>query len=91
MAELPANSAGVEVDRSPPMRVRVMLPLPLPEALDYLPPDGTMPPENGSFVRVGLGSRRLIGVVWEEGGGELPPEEELEAMEAAEAAEAARL
>src|SRR4051794_5370166 len=74
MAELPANSAGVEVDRSPPTRVRVMLPLPLPEALDYLPPDGTMPPEPGSFVRVGLGSRRLIGVVWEEGGGELPPE-----------------
>jgi len=39
MAELPANSAGVEVDRSLSTRVRVMLPLPLPEALDYLPPD----------------------------------------------------
>src|SRR5204863_5691205 len=74
MAELPANSAGVEVDRSPPTRVRVMLPLPLPEALDYLPPDGATPPKPGSFARVGLGSRRLIGVVWEEGGGELPPE-----------------
>jgi primosomal protein N' (replication factor Y) len=77
MAELPANSAGVEVDRSLSTRVRVMLPLPLPEALDYLPPDGAMPPEAGSFVRVGLGSRRLVGVVWdawEEGGGEVPVE-----------------
>ncbi|TMJ63138.1 MAG: primosomal protein N' [Alphaproteobacteria bacterium] len=74
MAELPANSAGVEVERPPPTRVRVMLPLPLPEALDYLPPDGATPPKPGSFARVGLGSRRLIGVVWEEGGGELPPE-----------------
>src|SRR5258705_3808271 len=74
MAELPANSAGVEVDRSLSTRVRVMLPLPLPEALDYLPPDGKIPPEPGSFVTVGLGSRRLIGVVWEEGGGELPVE-----------------
>jgi primosomal protein N' (replication factor Y) len=77
MAELPANSAGVEVDRSFSMRVRVMLPLPLPEALDYLPPDGAMPPEPGSFVRVGLGSRRLVGVVWdarEESGDEVPVE-----------------
>jgi primosomal protein N' (replication factor Y) len=77
MAELPANSAGVEVDRSLSMRVRVMLPLPLPEALDYLPPDGAMAPEPGSFVRVGLGSRRLVGVVWdarEESGDEVPVE-----------------
>src|SRR5712671_7005073 len=77
MAELPANSAGVEVDRSFSMRVRVMLPLPLPEALDYLPPDGAMPPEPGRFVRVGLGSRRLVGVVWdarEESGDEVPVE-----------------
>ena len=77
MAELPANSAGVEVDRSFSTRVRVMLPLPLPEALDYLPPDGAMPPEPGSFVRVGLGSRRLVGVVWdarEESGDEVPVE-----------------
>src|SRR6266403_1614800 len=74
MAELPANSAGVEVDRSLSTRVRVMLPLPLPEALDYLPPDGAMPPEPGRFVRVGLGSRRLIGVVWDAGDGEVPVE-----------------
>jgi primosomal protein N' (replication factor Y) len=77
MAELPANSAGVEVDRSFSMRVRVMLPLPLPEALDYLPPDGAMAPEPGRFVRVGLGSRRLVGVMWdarEESGDEVPVE-----------------
>jgi primosomal protein N' (replication factor Y) len=48
-----------------------MLPVPLPEALDYLAPAATVPPEPGSFVTVGLGSRRLIGVVWDgEGGGE---------------------
>src|SRR4030081_2471254 len=74
MAELPANSAGVEVDQSLATRMRVMLPLPLPEALDYLPPDGAMPPEPGRFWRVGLGSRRLIGVVWDAGDGEVPVE-----------------
>src|SRR5882762_5515749 len=40
--------------------VRVMLPLPLPEPLDYLVPDGAAVPEPGSFVRVTLGPRRLI-------------------------------
>ena len=35
--------------------VRVLLPLPLPTALDYLAPDGGAPPEPGSFVRVPLG------------------------------------
>jgi primosomal protein N' (replication factor Y) (superfamily II helicase) len=48
-------------------RLRVMLPLPLPAALDYLAPADS-DPEPGSFVRVPLGSRRLIGVVWEGGG-----------------------
>ena len=43
----------------PARRVRVLLPLPLPEALDYLAPEGTSPPEPGSFVRVPLGQRSL--------------------------------
>jgi primosomal protein N' (replication factor Y) (superfamily II helicase) len=52
-------------------RLRVMLPLPLPEALDYLPPETTIPPEPGSFVTVELGSRRVVGVVWDGDGGEV--------------------
>jgi len=55
-----------------------MLPLPLPEPLDYLAPEGQAVPEPGSFVRVSLGSRRVIGVVWEgadeESGSALPLE-----------------
>jgi primosomal protein N' (replication factor Y) (superfamily II helicase) len=46
-------------------RVRVLLPLPLPGALDYLVPEGASPPELGSFVRVPLGQRRVVGVVWD--------------------------
>ena len=42
-----------------------MLPLPLPEPLDYLVPAGAALPEPGSFVRVTLGSRHLVGIVWE--------------------------
>ena len=55
-------------------RVRVLLPLPLPEALDYLAPEGTSPPEPGSFVQVPLGQRSLTGVVWDGVGDELPEE-----------------
>src|SRR5262245_3669721 len=46
-------------------RIRVLLPLPLPEALDYLAPQGAPPPEPGAFVRVPLGRRNLAGVVWD--------------------------
>jgi primosomal protein N' (replication factor Y) (superfamily II helicase) len=53
-------------------RVRVLLPLPLPAALDYLAPEGAVSPEPGSFVRVPLGTRSLVGVVWEGTEGELP-------------------
>src|ERR1700730_905312 len=55
-------------------RVRVLLPLPLPEALDYLAPEGVSPPEPGSFVHVPLGQRSLAGVVWDGVGDELPEE-----------------
>src|SRR5260370_22776822 len=55
-------------------RVRVLLPLPLPEALDYLAPEGISPPEPGSFVNVPLGQRSLTGVVWGGAGDELPEE-----------------
>ncbi|HEY4472712.1 MAG TPA: DEAD/DEAH box helicase, partial [Stellaceae bacterium] len=52
-------------------RVRVLLPLPIPEALDYLAPEGASP-EPGSFVHVPLGQRSLAGVVWDGVGDELP-------------------
>ncbi len=52
-------------------RVRVLLPLPLPDALDYRVPEGDRRPEPGSFVRVPLGGRSLVGVVWDEEGAEL--------------------
>jgi primosomal protein N' (replication factor Y) len=75
MADWPANSAGGGVDRPErSRRLRVMLPLPLPEPLDYLMPDGAPLPEPGSFVRVELGPRRLVGVVWVGDGGEVPVE-----------------
>jgi primosomal protein N' (replication factor Y) len=74
MPESRANSAGeTNPEAGRPLAahtVRVMLPLPLPEPLDYLMPDGAVFPEPGSFVRVRLGSRRVIGVVWDGAGGE---------------------
>src|SRR5215468_4177637 len=50
-------------------RIRVLLPLPLPEALDYLASEEI---DAGSFVRVPLGQRSLVGVVWDGTGDELP-------------------
>ena len=55
-------------------RVRVLLPLPLPAVLDYLVPEGFDPPAPGSFVRVALGQRSVVGVVWDGAGDELPVE-----------------
>jgi primosomal protein N' (replication factor Y) len=52
--------------------VRVLLPVPLPTALDYLAPEGGPSPEPGCFVRVPLGARTLVGVVWGSAGDELP-------------------
>ncbi len=54
--------------------MRVLLPLPLPEALDYLALQGAAPPEPGTFVRVPLGQRNLVGVVWDGAGNEVPVE-----------------
>src|SRR6516164_9806337 len=55
-------------------RVRVLLPLPLPAALDYLVPDDMALPGPGSFVRMPLGVRSLDGVVWDRAEDELPVE-----------------
>ena len=60
--------------RSPPP-VGVLLPLPLRGALDYRPPEGGAAPLPGQFVRVSLGSRRVVGVVWDDRSeGEVPAE-----------------
>jgi primosomal protein N' (replication factor Y) (superfamily II helicase) len=66
------EAAGRKGEPGSDRRVRVLLPLPLPAALDYLAPEGTASPEPGSFVRVPLGTRSLVGVVWEGTEGELP-------------------
>src|SRR6202043_3930231 len=60
------SSIGAGEQETAARRVRVLLPLPLPEALDYLAPEGISPPEPGSFVNVPLGQRSLTGAV---GGG----------------------
>jgi primosomal protein N' (replication factor Y) len=79
MADCPANCGAVEEapaqahDRVP-VRVRVLLPLPLFAALDYRVPEEDMAPEPGRFVRVTLGPRQLIGVVWEGDGDDVPAE-----------------
>lgn len=59
-----SSSPGGEAVR----RVRVLLPLPLPEPYDYrVPPEFDLLP--GDVVEVPLGPRRLLGVVWGEGSG----------------------
>jgi primosomal protein N' (replication factor Y) len=73
MADLAANSAGEEIVRRYAARLRVMLPLPLAEPLDYAVPEGIGRAEPGSFVQVELGPRKVVGVVWEDHGGEALP------------------
>ena len=49
-------------------RVRVLIPLPLASAYDYLVPD-SMSAQLGTFVVVPLGNREVIGVIWGEAEG----------------------
>ncbi len=58
-----SHSAAETAAGATPLPVRVLLPLPLRGALDYRPPEGGAPPLPGQFVRVSLGSRRVVGVV----------------------------
>ncbi len=74
----PAGSAGDDRADHPPgsreARVSVLLPLPLDRAYDYaVPPGVALAP--GDLVRVPLGSRELVGAVWEPGpdSGEVSP------------------
>ena len=53
-----------------PRRVRVLLPLPLAGAYDYLLPAGLDSP-HGAIVEVPLGKRLINGVVWGEAAGDV--------------------
>ncbi len=57
--------------------VSVLLPQPLPEPFDYVLPDGMEAPL-GAFVRVPLGPREVLGVVW--GEKETSPHKRLKAV-----------
>ena len=80
MADVAANSAGEEIVRAHPARLRVMLPLPLPETLDYLAPERIAVPEPGCFVQVELGPRKVVGVIWGSGGSDELPLDRLKPM-----------
>src|ERR1700722_6461036 len=54
-----------------PATLRVLLPLPLANAYDYLPLAGPKTPP-GTVVEVPLASKKMIGVVWGPGGGQVP-------------------
>lgn len=55
---------GLDFDKAEPRRIRVLLPLPLAGAFDYLAQDG-LAAKPGDFVQVPLGSRSVVGVVWD--------------------------
>jgi len=50
-------------ERAPPRRVRVLLPLPVPEPFDYRAP-ADMPLAPGDHVIAPIGPREVLGVVW---------------------------
>src|SRR5665213_3682552 len=74
MADCPASLASPETLQAVVNRLRVLLPLPLPAALDYRVAAGEARPEPGRFVRVNLGPRRLTGVVWDGEGDDIADE-----------------
>ena len=73
MSERHASSAATSQRVMGAMRrASVLLPLPLDGAYDYRVPDGmTLVP--GDFVAVPLGSREIVGVVWDRPSSEVPP------------------
>src|SRR5580704_9272935 len=74
MADCAASLASPEDAPIAGNRLRVLLPLPLPGALDYRAVAGEAALEPGRFVRVNLGPRKLIGVVWEGEGDDVAEE-----------------
>ena len=60
----PADPAPLPGLVPPEPRISVLIPLPLAGAYDYLAPDDPpLPP--GAVVRVPLGGREVLGVVWD--------------------------
>ena len=57
-------------EMGPGERCGVLLPVPLGQVYDYRVPEG-MSVRPGDFVRVPLGPRKLIGVIWGEGAGDV--------------------
>ena len=79
--EPPENEESAEGAAAAPVApVKVLLPLPLRGVLDYRRPETGPAPVPGEFVRVGLGSRRLAGVVWDDGSEGAVPAERLKAV-----------
>ena len=74
MPDCPANSAAPDDAAAPGSRSGCCCRCRCPEPLDYSLPAGAEVPEPGTLVRVTLGSRRVIGAVWDESGAEVPPE-----------------
>ncbi len=69
----PSDTSSSEADTPPPdgeRRLSVLLPLPLTGAYDYRLPVG-LEAAPGAFVRVPLGRREVVGVVWGEAGGKV--------------------
>lgn len=66
------TTEGGPVENARARTLRVLLPLPLADAYDYSVPEGQAF-EPGAFVVVPLGKREVVGVVWGEGTGEVPP------------------
>ncbi|CAA6603959.1 Primosomal protein N' [Rhodospirillaceae bacterium LM-1] len=55
---------------APDTRLAVLLPLPLAGAYDYVAPAGLMA-QPGQYVRVPLGNRYLVGIVWDSPSGDV--------------------
>ena len=80
MPDAPASTTG-PADLAATRRVRVLLPVPFPGALDYRVPDEMGVPAPGRFVAVTLGPRPLIGVVWEGNDDDTVPPERLKPLD----------
>ncbi len=63
-----------------PNLLRVLLPLPLGQPLSYLPPADGPVPVPGQLVRVPLGNRDLLGVVWDGAAEPLAPGKQAKAI-----------
>ena len=72
MAKPDSPTPDTEGPFAPGARVGVLLPVPLGQVYDYKVPDG-LEIDAGDFVRVPFGPRKLVGVVWGRGQGDLAP------------------